>query len=134
MKFLVIAVVVLSLAIFLLEHGPNMILLHLRSQSATGRVLTIDRGNHMATTIRYRASGLDYEHTFTPCASHVGEQVTVFYDPENPMRATTEDPSDGLWHVLSRSVLGSIWLVGGWTVLTMLRNPKWRPWRSKLPT
>lgn len=134
MKFLAIAVILLSTLIFVLDQGSVMVLLHLRSESTTGNVVTIDGTKHGLTTIRYRVRGIGYERTFGAFGCSVGDKVSVFYSPNDPMRAITEDPSTGLWRVVSFSVLGSIWLVGGWTVLTMLRNPKWRPWRSKLPT
>jgi hypothetical protein len=133
-KFLGIAVILFGTLIFVLEQGPVIVLLHLRSESTTGSVVTIDGTKHGLTTIRYRVHGIEYQRTFGAFGRSVGDKVSVFYSPDDPMRAITEDPSTGLWRVVSSSVLGSIWLVGGWTVLTMLRNPKWRPWRSKLPT
>jgi hypothetical protein len=125
-------VVVFGMVIFMAERGPDMIRLHQHSESTTGEVVAIDRANHMATTIRYQVRGVGYERRFPQRSGfRVGGQVSVFYDPGNPMRVATENPADGLWALLSRSLLGGAFLSVG--IVFMMSFPRSRLFRPIIP-
>jgi len=126
------AVGAFSTVIFIFEGGPDMIRLHWHSESTIGNVVAIDRSNHMATTIRYRVRRVAYERTFPQRTGFdVGAQVSVFNDPSDPMRATTDNPADGLWKLVSRSVIGGAFLSLG--IVFMMSFPLSWPFRPIFP-
>ena len=131
MKFLLIwfsSAILLGTLAFMLDSGADLVRLRMHSASTTGKVLAIDRANHMQTSIGYWVFGVRYQRTFPQRSGfHVGGQVSVFYDPLNPGRATTENPVDSLWPLVIRSFLGGAFL-SIWVALAA-RFPRWRLFR-----
>jgi hypothetical protein len=135
MKFLLIwfsSAILLGALAFMLDSGADMVRLRMHSASTAGEVLAIDRSNHKATIIGYWALGVRYQRTFPQRSGfRVGSRVSVFYDPEDPRRATTENPVDGLWPLVIRSFLGGAFL-SIWVALAA-RFPRWRLFRPMVP-
>lgn len=90
-----------GLSMFLVLDGVNMMILHWRSESTVGVVIAIESSNHGLHTIRYRVGSRDYVVGSGMSGKPVGSEVPVFYDPNNPARATVDDPAGGLWYDLA---------------------------------
>jgi len=124
----------LELFVFAFAFGQmdeyNSIVLARSWRLAKGVVLSIDRGNHEAISVRYIADGSEVERTFTGSERNVGDVLDVYYSPKNPKIAKLEEPEQALRNEIS--LFATAGLMGG-TFLAFSRERKdathpRRPW------
>lgn len=85
---------------------------------AVGTIVAVNPQQHLSITADYFVGGRRIQNTFQGSGKTVGDTIAIYYCPEDPNNADTENPASGLHRETWLLLLGGVLLgtVGALTI------------------